>query len=165
MEYPTKRLHTEKHVHKCLYYSVQRVTFLEKYIMEDMNRRIKEGGRRFSIPLYLSTKGRWSLRWLQVNILLTMCFKSRFECPCKNHWKILGRPEWRPLGNKLEFKGKKTGSIHCFGVDEGRWWCSMSCLGVTGKPMVVTYLGRSGNPTDELSCNMVDITWTLRGSC
>lgn len=35
----------------------------------------------------------------------------------------------------------------------------MSCLGVTGKPMVVTYLGRSGNPTDELPCNM-DIIWT-----
>lgn len=35
----------------------------------------------------------------------------------------------------------------------------MSCLGVTGKPMVVTYMGQSGNPTDELSCNM-DITWT-----
>ena len=35
----------------------------------------------------------------------------------------------------------------------------MSCLGVTGKPMVVTYLGRSGNPTDGLPCNM-DNTWT-----
>ena len=35
----------------------------------------------------------------------------------------------------------------------------MSCLGVTGKPMVVTYLGRSGNPTDGLPYNM-DVTWT-----
>ena len=26
--------------------------------------------------------------------------------------------------------------------------------------MVVTYLGQSGNPTDELPCNMMDITWT-----
>ena len=32
--------------------SVQKVTFLEKYIMEkNVNRSIKEGGRRFSIPL------------------------------------------------------------------------------------------------------------------
>lgn len=23
-------------------------------------------------------------------ILVTMCFKSRFECPCKNHSKVLG---------------------------------------------------------------------------
>lgn len=69
------------------------------------------------------------------------------------------RLEWRPLGNKLEFMDKKTGRYHYFGVDEGRWWCPMSCLGVTGKPMVVTYLGRSGNPTDGLPCNM-DNTWT-----
>ena len=35
----------------------------------------------------------------------------------------------------------------------------MSCLGVTGKPMVVTYLARSGNPKDGLPCNM-DVTST-----
>ena len=52
--------------------------------------------------------------------------------------EIFGRLDWRPLGNKLEFMDKKTGRYHHFGVDEGRWWCSMSCLGVTGKPMVVT---------------------------
>ena len=40
-----------KYVHICLCYSVQKVTFLEKYIMENVNRSIKEGGRRFSIPL------------------------------------------------------------------------------------------------------------------
>ena len=33
---------------------------------------------------------KWYCSW---TILVTMCFKSRFECPCMNHFKILGRLE------------------------------------------------------------------------
>ena len=40
--------HTEN---MSIFVCVQKVIFLEKYIMENVNRSIKEGGRRFSIPL------------------------------------------------------------------------------------------------------------------
>lgn len=52
-------------------------------------------------------------------ILVTMCFKSRFECPCMNHSKVLEGWSEDYLGNKLEFKEKKTGRYHYFGMDEG----------------------------------------------
>ena len=82
----------------------------------------------------------------------------RFNC--------LGRLDWRPLGNKLEFKEKKTGRYHYFGVDEGRWWCSMSCLGVTGKPMVVTVkCGVESDFAIWLLHGPRTMERTLRGSC
>lgn len=181
-----KTTHTEKHVH-----SVYSVVFRGRHSWRNRNRRMKEGERRFSIPLYF-LEMRWREKkptgaegWLHCTypighpIIITQPTDQSLESYFGIGWRhpgdgvlqievrvslyepleSLGRLDWRHLVNKLEFKEKKTGRYHHFGVDEGRWRCLMSCLGVTGKPMVVTYLGQSGKPTDGLPGNMV-VTWT-----
>ena len=113
------------------------IVFRGRHSWRNRNRRRKEGGRRFSIPLYcciyhllgspqtvrsigydatagiVLRYGQCSIQvasrstnenavkgeiptgaegWLHGGaILVTVCFKSRFECPCRNHLKLLGK--------------------------------------------------------------------------
>ena len=48
MEYTTKRLHTRKNMSTIVY----TVVFRGRHSWRNRNRRMMEGGRRFSIPLY-----------------------------------------------------------------------------------------------------------------